>query len=536
MKRSTLPAWVFATALFFLIIAGGQFAAGAASAGFGAYPDEASHFLSGLMIGDYLSHLGCSPMAFAKEYYTYQPFFAIGYWPPLFYVLEGLWIFLFGHTRLSLMILVGGIALMCTLTIFGFLRRTIGFWWALPVATLFLLLPSVRWSSTVVMTDLAVTLVCLLATLAFGQFFEAPMSYRWAVLAGFLVGLAMLTKYLAAFVVLAPVLVVFIDRRWSLLARRQTWLIPAVCAAICGPWLWWSYRFLTIGVDGAVRDSPGIRLATVGRLLFDDFGWLIGGLAVASVLWVFGHWNKLSPTVRLLALQPFCATTFLVAAPAGIEPRYFIPFYAPWLMTIPFFLRGILPAAARDFFWVPLTLSAVVALFPLLHPGVVPPLPDRHLRSIALDVVHAPSGPPLAILVPTPMEGAMIAELAAAVPQRSQMIMVRPSKLFARVNWLGTRYELITRNLNAISRLFEELPIDTILMAEPAASSRPHDILLREMVLAPGSEWSLQHFYPASGDRSVALYTRAKSNLSLSKLLGVIQDQLPTNESAPVSK
>ena len=72
---------------------------GATAAGFTAYPDEASHYLGGLMVRDYLRTGSMAPRPFAVNYYLHLPFFAIGYWPPLFYIAEGLWMSVFGYGR-----------------------------------------------------------------------------------------------------------------------------------------------------------------------------------------------------------------------------------------------------------------------------------------------------------------------------------------------------------------------------------------------------------------------------------------------------
>ncbi len=89
-----------AVVLYFLMIGAFQHWSGASVAAFGGYPDESSHYLSGLMIHDYCaSGFSTFPFTFASNYYTHLPFIAIGYWPPFFYVMEALWMALFGFHR-----------------------------------------------------------------------------------------------------------------------------------------------------------------------------------------------------------------------------------------------------------------------------------------------------------------------------------------------------------------------------------------------------------------------------------------------------
>src|SRR5579864_1999865 len=85
---------------YWILVAAFQYFSGSANAAFGGYPDEPSHYLSGLMVRDYLvSHWPAQPLAYAANYYTHLPFIAVGYWPPLFYGLEGIWMTVFGYQR-----------------------------------------------------------------------------------------------------------------------------------------------------------------------------------------------------------------------------------------------------------------------------------------------------------------------------------------------------------------------------------------------------------------------------------------------------
>src|SRR5579871_5887162 len=60
--------------------------------------DEAAHFVTSLMLADYLTHWG-DPIAFAKAYYVHLPRVAIGHWPPFFEGLQGAVFVLFGGSN-----------------------------------------------------------------------------------------------------------------------------------------------------------------------------------------------------------------------------------------------------------------------------------------------------------------------------------------------------------------------------------------------------------------------------------------------------
>ncbi|MBV9224696.1 MAG: hypothetical protein JOZ45_00860, partial [Acidobacteriaceae bacterium] len=63
-----------------------QVASGAYTSEFGVYADEASHYVTSLMVWDYIAHFHFEPpIRFAQEYYHHYPKVAIGHWPPFFY-------------------------------------------------------------------------------------------------------------------------------------------------------------------------------------------------------------------------------------------------------------------------------------------------------------------------------------------------------------------------------------------------------------------------------------------------------------------
>src|SRR5579864_989864 len=54
--------------------------------------DEAAHYVTGLMVHDYIRDgLPASPLGYARRYYEHYPKVAIGHWPPVFYILQAAW-------------------------------------------------------------------------------------------------------------------------------------------------------------------------------------------------------------------------------------------------------------------------------------------------------------------------------------------------------------------------------------------------------------------------------------------------------------
>src|SRR5689334_23060800 len=80
---------VFAVAISVTILL--QVLGGAWKAECGGYPDEPAHFMTGLMIRDYLvSGFHKSPIAFAEDYYLHYPKVAFGMWGPLLHICEAI--------------------------------------------------------------------------------------------------------------------------------------------------------------------------------------------------------------------------------------------------------------------------------------------------------------------------------------------------------------------------------------------------------------------------------------------------------------
>ena len=101
---------VLALAAFFGAAVSLQTLAGAYDVELSGYPDETGHFVTGALFQNYLTTFPPQPLIrFAKEFYIHRPKIAVGHWPPVLYVLEGVWFVLFHVSRraaLALMALI----------------------------------------------------------------------------------------------------------------------------------------------------------------------------------------------------------------------------------------------------------------------------------------------------------------------------------------------------------------------------------------------------------------------------------------------
>src|SRR5712692_1215352 len=121
--RRAMPS-IGVAASFLLLCVFIQGFTGAWDAPFFAYPDEPSHFVGAVMVRDYLaSGLSSNPYEFARNYYSHYPFFAVGYWPPLFYVLTGFWFLCFGVGKSQALLLSAGAAAGMAWILYGLVRK-----------------------------------------------------------------------------------------------------------------------------------------------------------------------------------------------------------------------------------------------------------------------------------------------------------------------------------------------------------------------------------------------------------------------------
>src|SRR5438270_8748323 len=87
--------------LFLTLVVLLQLASGTYHAELAGYPDEPAHYVTSLMVREYILHPNLSPIQFARDYYYHYPKVAFGHWPPFLYVVQALWMLLFSPSRTS---------------------------------------------------------------------------------------------------------------------------------------------------------------------------------------------------------------------------------------------------------------------------------------------------------------------------------------------------------------------------------------------------------------------------------------------------
>jgi hypothetical protein len=466
-----------------------QRSAGAASAAFGGFPDEAAHYISGVLMRDYIVGAPFSdPIRYAVEYYAHTPFFAIGVWPPLYYVVEGIWMTVFGSSRESALWLnfISGAAL--ALLVFAIVRHSYG-WVASAAAGLMVLaIPVVQWSASLVMVDIACTALALGSLFFLARYFEYR---RWtdSLLYGLFAGLAVLTKNSAYYALFVPAAVILLRRDWRVLTLKSFWIAPLTFALLYGPWLLVSRRVLLLGIVGLPDFTPvDVAVAFVVKL-WDQTGVLLA-LALPRIAVSLARPRR-TPVAEL------CLYTVLFTLP-----------FAIFVARVPVQERLLIAAGAA------VVIAAVASVHQImswsrlpmkLYPGAIALLavwfvwsnalefrfpPKNELRVLVTAMTERDGPAPGATLVPSRSEGPWIAEFVQLARDDSRRTLVRPTKFLASESWNATHYKIRHSSVEELRAALTEVPLRYCIIDEKA-SEYPHDRLLKALLREDAATWRL---------------------------------------------
>ncbi len=198
---------------------------------------------------------------------------------------------------------------------------------------------------------------------------------RWWLLAGFAAGLALLSKYTAAFLSVTGALLLLLDPRYRRQLRRPgPYLAVLMAALVFSPVVYWnwlhdfeSFRFQTSG-----RFARGqFSLHWFAQLVGSQIGLLNPLLAILLPVAVLWHLRRVREDARALFLLagglPLLAYMGFQSFWIQVKPNWLVPTYVPLLLGLVVYwretdLQARRPALARAVRW---SLMAVLALVPL---------------------------------------------------------------------------------------------------------------------------------------------------------------------------
>ncbi|GGF45925.1 hypothetical protein GCM10007301_01770 [Azorhizobium oxalatiphilum] len=474
--------------------------------------DEASHFISGLMIADYVRAGFPSPLAFAKDYYFHYPKVAIGHWPPLYYMAEGaLFLALPPLTSVALL-LPAVLAALLVVTAGWITARVLGPLQGLAVAAVMLALPLLREATLVIVLDLPVALLGLFAALAYARFMRTVKAWD-GVLFAVLASAAILTKGTGAALALLPPLAVLFGGRFDLLKRRAFWIPLPIVALLAGPWTLGTYGMAAAGFQykwGAAFAELAARTYAQG------LGATMGGLllllaAVGLVFAIARGWRRGAGSELWVALAALVVAVgaFQCLVPAGLDARYLLPLSAPLVMLAAFGLQSLIRVLTRG--W-PTIVGLVVALVLLV--AALPALMTQvQKRPIGMDaaaqaLLARQAANPLVLVGADAMgEGALISAVAQHDRAR-KTIVLRGTKMLAQSDWNAASYTPTYADAAALMKGLDEMGVGFVVVdTSPASQDLLHDRQLLEAAQAYPDRFQLIASYPrADGKGEARLY------------------------------
>jgi hypothetical protein len=443
-----------------------QWLAGAGRA-FQIDSDEPAHYLTALMFHDYVkSGLPESPLVYAARYYGHFPAVGAGHWPPLFHLVLAVWMFIFGTTESAGLLLSAIITAAVATVLHRLVARTMGPVWGWGAGFIFVTARLVQLANNEIMADCPGTLCALLALLAAGRFLETARR-RDAVWYGVWSAAAILIKLNFCWIAFMLPLGILLTGRYSLIRRLNTWIPFGIMAGLCLPW------FIPTRTMAAANwnadPQPVTHVIACLRFLL-QYVPLVPLAALGGVLEA-AAWRRLSPTRRLLAVQPFVVIAFLAPVPAGMFERYLLPVLP---IMICFLLAGAFWLSER----LPLPLGpraragvavGVCAALAVMQAGLVQAETRTGMRQAARAVAadaHLRSD--IILAAPADWNGSdLIADLASLDAHRPfDISVVRANKVLA--SWAWTRYRTRFRDAAEMEAFLEKNCVGVVVSREAA--------------------------------------------------------------------
>jgi len=469
--------------LFGLAVILTQWRAGAFWADRGLTADEAAHFVSSAMIADFLrSGAWSRPVAFAIDYYAHLPRMAIGHWPPLFHLFQGLIFVVTGPSVAVALIFQAVIAGLACAVPAALCRDRLGWAAGFAAGLLVAASPNFLFLTGAVMLDNLTGLMVLLCTLAWADYAERPSRGRAGLLAAAAIA-ALMTKGNALGLVFLPVIHCAVTRRWTLLVRPATLAAAAAVGVVVLPWYLLTYHLSAAGFNYAGGWDYSSRAVPA----YADFFWRMIGIPAAGAV-LISLWRRLGdgrddPTLSACAAALIATLAFQMIAPADLQPRYLIALLPLAALLA---IDGLSLALSR----LPRWRSAILVGAALVSVAGVARLPrsssfGTELLARAVETSGAPN--PLVLLCLSPTgEGAAIASFAAdePVPRHS---LVRASQALSTSGFMGGDYRLLLSSADEVGHWLAEHEIGWLILEESeAARAWPHNVLVAEAVQRAG--------------------------------------------------
>jgi hypothetical protein len=498
-----------------------QRASGAFSSEAAYYADEGAHYVTALMVRDYIAAgFPGNPVTFAERFYVRFPKIAFGEWPPLFHLILGGWLLPTPDGRTSALLLMALIMAASGYILYRCVRRLAGRTSGLLIAAFLILAPASQLATDTIMADNLVMLTELATAAAMARWLRTGAN-RDAYWIGVFAGLACMTKGNGMASVLAVPLAIALTRRFDLL-RKSGIYVAGLIAVLLG-FVWEAH---SLSVNSRISTFNDFGFAAIHAALLDVFkflrhsvGWVLCALIVWGVVAAAGQIKRREGEWALYAAMGamgFSVFGFHLAIPHSVEGRYLLAGLAPFLVFLVPAVRQattVLPMAWISNHWkVPLALACLLVVFlcsSFFRLQAMPRFGYREAVSWIQD--HPLPSRRYLIISDSRGEGGFIAEVAGSTDRSVPGPMVmRSSKLMFESDWSGRHYRLVFDSPEKVLDAIEQMGISYIVMdSTPDLGPEPHWDVARRMLRQFSGRVRLVRQFPAGEagrERSLDLY------------------------------
>jgi len=459
--------------------------------------DEAAHFVTGLMIRDYIADgFPSPPVTYAEKYYVHYPKVAFGMWGPFLHITEAAWTLAFPPTRTSMLVLMALITTSTAALVYGALLDEFGIVLALMAGLMFIAIPAVQRYTGMIYADGLVALLDFCAALAFGRYLNTRESKYSLLFAGW-VCLSILTKGNGVALLPLPGFAILFTRQFNILKSRSVWIAAAIVVCLAGPWEYYSLRALA----GIAKLHPGgtfvfgysrAMLALLGLGLFPVIAF---GIYERLIL---PAWNRSLDGKWAAAGALICSIwAFYSLSPAeGVELRYLIAVIPPMLL---FLIAGI-SAIARRIAIPAITwrrrswgVAALVAAVFLITQFSIPQKRHYGFDQVA-ELLEKPEYQSNVVLISSAAEGGegegMLISEVAMRDRRPSHFVLRATKMLSQSDWIGARYALLYQTPDEVMKFLRSIPVGIVVIHnERGLAGSPDHRLLQQAIADYSTEW-----------------------------------------------
>jgi Dolichyl-phosphate-mannose-protein mannosyltransferase len=477
---ATLATEIGVFLVFFLLAVSLQWAGGVFARDLGFYPDESAHYVTGLMVRDYVAAgFPGNPIRFAEQFYTHFPKVAFGVWPPLFHILLGIWLLPAPQGLVDVFLWMALVIATAAYLLYRCVRPLAGRAGGLIVGLLLVLLPVSQLMTSTVMVDSLVMLTVLATSVATARWLKTG-SNRDAVWIGIWGGMALMTKGNGVAVVLAIPLAVLLTRRFALLRKPGIYAAGLIGGGLGIAWELESLRLYRQTSSFHAFTLAGVRAALMyyGSFLFHALGWVLCALVILGLLACAGPIRRRQGAWHLWASMAATAVAVLVfhiAIPVPNDGRYLLAAIAPllvFLVPAGWMTERALPfARVHALGRVPLLLPCVLAIF-LLFFFHIPRMPQFGFHQVVTWLEEHPlPGDRYLIVSDGGGEGAFIGDFASRSQRRiSGPRIMRASKLLFVSDWHEGEYRVAYATPQQALADIEEMGISYVIVDHNSVS------------------------------------------------------------------